>query len=91
VGDPRWGSLFLKDCTLETHAGAAHGKDSCWRHLWRIVSHGRDPKLEQGKTVSSPSPEEEGAAEMTCDELIANPIPQPPALLGEGGGRENLE
>ena len=31
--------------------------------------------------------EEEGAAETTCDELTATPIPRPPALLG-GGGRE---
>jgi len=42
--------------------------------------------LEQGKSVRSPSPEEEGAAETTCDELTITPIPRPPALLG--GRRE---
>jgi len=32
--------------------------------------------------VRSPPSEEEGAAETTCDELTATPIPRPPALLG---------
>jgi len=41
--------------------------------------------------VRSPSPEEEGAAEMVCDELITTPIPHLPELLREGGGRENQE
>jgi len=36
--------------------------------------------LEKGKRVS-PHPEEEGAAETTCDELTTTPIPRPPALL----------
>ena len=35
----------------------------------------------------SPPPEEEGAAETTCDELTATPIPHPPAPLG----REEVE
>ncbi|KAK4827950.1 hypothetical protein QYF61_022565 [Mycteria americana] len=47
----------------------------------------RDPMLEQGKSVRSPPPEEEGAAETTCDELTATPIPLSPVPLG-GGGRE---
>jgi len=34
--------------------------------------------------VRSPSPEEEGAAETTCYELTATPIPHPPAPWGEG-------
>jgi len=40
--------------------------------------------------VRSPPPEEEGAAETTCDELTVTPIPCPPVLLeaGGGGGRE---
>ena len=46
--------------------------------------------LEQGKSVRSPPPDKEGAAE-TCDELTQTPIPRPPALLGRGGGRENKE
>jgi len=37
--------------------------------------------LEQGKSVRSPPPEEEGAAEIMCDELTATPIACPPALL----------
>jgi len=37
-----------------------------------------------------PCPEEEGTAEVMCDELTATPIPCPPALLG-GGGRETCE
>jgi len=37
--------------------------------------------LDQGKSVRSLPPEEEGAAETTCDELTTTPIPCPPALL----------
>ncbi|PKU42182.1 hypothetical protein llap_7510 [Limosa lapponica baueri] len=74
VGDPNWSSLLLKNCTL--------WKDSCWRSSWMIVSCGRDPTLEQGKSVKNLSPEEEGAAETACDELIAAPIPCPPVLAG---------
>jgi len=37
--------------------------------------------LEQGKSMRSPPPEEEGAAETTCDELTVTPIPRPPVLL----------
>jgi len=38
--------------------------------------------LEQGKSVRSPLPEEEGAAETTCDELTTTPIPHPPVPFG---------
>ena len=41
--------------------------------------------LGQGKSVRSPPPEEEGAAETTCDELTVTPIPSPPAVLRWGG------
>ena len=44
--------------------------------------------LEQRKSVRSPPPEEEGAAETTCDELTQTPIPRPPAPLG---GEEEVE
>jgi len=37
--------------------------------------------LEQRKSVRSPPPEEEGAAETKCDELTATSIPCPPVLL----------
>jgi len=42
--------------------------------------------LEQRKSVRSPPPEEEGAAETTCDELTVTPIPCPHVPLG--GRRE---
>jgi len=42
--------------------------------------------LEQRKSVRSLPPEEEGAAETTCDELTTTPIPHPPVPLG--GRRE---
>ena len=62
------------------------GKDLSWRSSWRTDPHERDPTLEQGKSVRSPPSEEEGAAEIMCDELTATPIPHPPVPLG-GGGR----
>jgi len=37
--------------------------------------------LEQGKSVRSHSPEEEGVAETMCDEQTATPIPHPTAVL----------
>ncbi|OPJ67041.1 hypothetical protein AV530_016965 [Patagioenas fasciata monilis] len=91
--DPRWTSLFLKDCTLwkgltlgQFMKTEANRKDPRWRSSWRTVYHGRDPMLEQGKRVRIAPLEEEGAAETTCDKLLAIPIPCPPSLLG---GREN--
>jgi len=37
--------------------------------------------LEQGQSVRSPPPEEEGVAETTCDEQTITPIPHPPVPL----------
>ena len=34
--------------------------------------------------MRSPPPEQEGAAETTCDELTTTPIPRPPVLLRGG-------
>ncbi|GAB0186401.1 hypothetical protein GRJ2_001105400 [Grus japonensis] len=55
----------------------------CWSRLlagpvdlWR-----EEPTLEQGKRARSHPPEEEGAAETTCDELTTTPIPHPPVPL----------
>ena len=62
------------------------GKDLCWRNSWRADPRERDPTLEQGKSVRSPPPEEEGAAETTCDELTATPVPIP-LRPSRGGGR----
>jgi len=61
-----------------THAGEVCGELSPVRGTFT---------LEQGKSVRSTPPEEEGAAETTCDELTSTPIPRPPGCLG-GGGRE---
>jgi len=38
--------------------------------------------LEQGRSVKSPLPEEEGAVQTTCDELTTAPISHPLVLLG---------
>ena len=43
--------------------------------------------LEKEKSVRSPCPEEEGAAETMCDELTTTPIPCSLCHWG-GGGRE---
>ena len=45
--------------------------------------------LEQGKSVRSPPPEEEGAGETTCDELTTIPISHPPAPLRERRKRKS--
>ena len=74
---PRWSSSWRT---------AARGKHSRCRSLWRTVCRGRVPTVEQEKSVRSPPPEEEGAAETTCDELTATPIPVPLCCCG-GGGR----
>ena len=62
------------------------GKDLSWRNSWRADPRGRDPTLELGKSVRSPPPEEEGAAETACDELTPTPVPVPLHHCG-GGGR----
>jgi len=38
--------------------------------------------LEPGKSVRSPLPEEEDAAETMCDELTVTPIPHHPVQIG---------
>jgi len=55
-----------------THAGEVCGELSPVRGTFT---------LEQGQSVRSPPPEDEGAAETSCDELTVTPIPRPPALL----------
>jgi len=44
--------------------------------------------LNQGKSVRSPPPEEEGAAEAEYDELTVTPIPLSPCAAWGKGGRE---
>jgi len=55
-----------------THIGEVCGQLSSVRGTFR---------LEQGKSVRSPPPEEGGAAETTCDELTITPVPRPPVTL----------
>jgi len=90
VGDPRWSSLFLKDCTPWKGPTLGQFVKSCspWEGLmleelvedllpWEGTHAGAGAECEEA------SPEEEGAAEKTCDELTTGPIPCPPAPLGE--------
>lgn len=57
--DPVWSRLLLKDRPCERNPlcrTAAIGKGgSHWRSSWRTLSLGRDPALEQGESVRSPS------------------------------------
>jgi len=73
-----------------THAVAVHeelqsmGRTHDGEVCGETVSCERDLTLEQGQSVKSPPPEEEGVAETMCDELTITPIPCPPAPLGVG-------
>ncbi|PKU44760.1 suppression of tumorigenicity 5 protein isoform x4 [Limosa lapponica baueri] len=85
VEDPRWGSLFMKDYIPWKRPMVEQFVKNCslWEGLMlkkSTVFRGRDPMLEQGKSVRSPPPEEEGAAE-TCEELTTTSIPRSPVLL----------
>ena len=77
--DQLWGSPWR---------AAARGKDSHRRSLWRAVSLERNLTLEQGQSLRSPPPEEEGAAKTTCDELTTAPVPCPPEPLGGEKGEK---
>jgi len=48
-----------------------------------------DLTLEQGKSVRSLPPEEEGAAETMCNEMTTAPIRHPPVLLRAGRRERN--
>lgn len=48
---------------------AAWEKDSSCRNSWRPVCHGKDPVMEQGKSVRSTSPKRKGGAETTMSWL----------------------
>jgi len=65
-----------------THVGEVCGELSPVRGTFTI---------EQGKSVRSPPPEGQGAAETTCDELTVSPIPHPPVLCGVGRERNGSE
>jgi len=75
-----------------THAGAVHeegkpmGRTSVGAVCGELSPVRVTFTLEQGKSVSSPPPEEEAVAETTCEKLTTTPIPRPSALLS--GRRE---
>ncbi|PKU37464.1 dna-directed rna polymerase iii subunit rpc2 [Limosa lapponica baueri] len=81
VGDLRWSSSGRTEAC----------ESSCWRSSWRTVSCEWDPTVEQGKSVRSPPPEDEEAAETTCDELGATPILPPPVLLVKGLVKQHID
>ena len=64
VGKPML-EQFVEDCSLWEGLELEKLMEGC-------LPRGRDPTLEQGKSVRSPPlPEEEGAAETTCDGLLS--------------------
>jgi len=64
-------------CSRRTAPPGKRGKYSRLRSLWRSATCGRDPVLEQGKSVKSPPSEKEGVTETMSDKLTATPIPCP--------------
>ena len=86
VGDPRWSSLFLKDCTLWKGPTLVQFVKNC--SLWEGLTLEKFVEdclpWEGPHAGAGEEHEEEGAAETTCAELTATPIPRPPAPLGEG-------
>ncbi|GAB0203377.1 zinc finger and BTB domain-containing protein 5 [Grus japonensis] len=81
VGDSRWSSLFLKDCTLWKGLMLEQFMKNCslWEGLM-LEKFVEDCLLWVGLHIGVGA--EEGAAETMCDELTATPIPHPPVLLG---------
>jgi len=75
-----------------THAGAVHEElQSVGRtHIGEVHAELSPVRgtfmLEQGKSVRSPPPEVEGAAEK-CDEVTVTPILHPPCAAWGVGGR----
>ncbi|KAK4817118.1 hypothetical protein QYF61_027981 [Mycteria americana] len=61
VRDPRWSSLFLKDCSLWRGPMLEKFVEDCLPWV--------GPHAGAGEECEESSPEEEGAAERTCDEL----------------------
>ncbi|GAB0185470.1 zinc finger and BTB domain-containing protein 5 [Grus japonensis] len=86
--DPRWSSLFLKVCTPWKGPTLEQFMKNCspWEGLTleKLVEDclpWEGPYAGAGKSVRSPPPEEEGAAETTYDELTTTPIPHLPVPL----------
>jgi len=68
MGDPRWSSLFLKDCSPREGLVLEKLMENCL--LWEGPHAGAGEKYEK-----------EGATETMCDEWTITLIPHPPALL----------
>lgn len=79
--DPtRHSSLFWKDCT-PWKGLMLMWEGSTLEKFMEISLPGKGPIQEQGKSMSSPPPEEERSSETMCNELTVNPIPHPTASL----------
>jgi len=83
VGDPRWSSLFLKDCTLWEVPTLGQFMKSCspWEGLTLEEFVVNCVLWEGPHTGAEEECEEEGEAERMCDELTATSIPCPLVLL----------
>jgi len=82
MGTLRWSSLFLKDCIPVEGTTLEQFVENC------LLYEG--PHAAVGAECEESSPEEEGAAETTCDVLTATSIPWPLCCSG-GRGSENRE
>ena len=86
MGDPRWSSLFLKDCTPWMGPMLEQFMKNCspWEGL-TLEKFMEDCLPWEGPHAGAGEEcEEEGAAETTCDELTATPhSPSPCATRGE--------
>jgi len=92
VGSPTLEQAPARTCgPMERGAHARAGLLAGLVTPWGTVSHQRDLMLEQGKSVRSPPPEGQGAAETMCDELTTTPIPHPLVPLGVRRQRNGSE
>ena len=83
MGDPRWSSPFLKDCTLWKGPTLEHFVKICtpWEGL-TLEKIMKDCLPWVGPHAGAREEREEGGvAETTCDELTTTPIPHPPVPL----------
>jgi len=71
---------FVKNCSIWEGLSLEKLMEDCL--LWE------GPHARAGAECEESSPEDEGAAETTRDELTATPIPHPPELLGERSERK---
>jgi len=83
VGDPRWNSLFLKDCTPWKGPTLEQFVKNC--SLWEGLTLEKFMQdclpWEGPHSGAGAECEEEGVPETTCDELTPAPIPHPSVPL----------